>query len=176
MTGKKWIPVVLSLCILSLVCASSAFAQMKIGVVDIQKVVDSSAAGKIASTHLQKKKEALQKKLQTDQKALIDLKKEIEKKSSAWSEDKRAEMARDFQKKQRDLQSESSDARFELKQMWDKELKPIIESLRTVIQTYGEKNGYTVILDSKSGVPYYSPKIDVTSSIIKDLNTATKSK
>ena len=176
MRVKMWIPAVALLSIFSLACASVAFAQVKLGVVDIQKIIDSSDAGKVATSHLQKKKDALQKRLAKDQQALVNLKKEIEKKSSAWSDDKRASMVRDLQIKQRDLQSETSDARFELKQMWDKELKPIIESLRGVIQSFGKKHGYTMILDSKSGVPYYSPAIDVTASVTKELNAAMKSK
>jgi Skp family chaperone for outer membrane proteins len=35
---------------------------------------------------------------------------------------------------------------------------------------YGEKNGYTAILDSKNGVIYHDPAIDVSDIIIKELN------
>ena len=101
---------------------------------------------------------------------MTTLQKEIEKKSSAWSEETKAAKMRDFQKMERELQAKTEDARFELKQLQDKELEPILKALEGVVVKYGQENGYTAIFDSKNGVIYSNPSIDISDVIVKELN------
>jgi len=68
----------------SLVTTGSAFAgDTKIGVINMQKVLASSAAGKKAQKELEKKMNELKATFKKDEDALLALQKEIEKKSSA---------------------------------------------------------------------------------------------
>jgi outer membrane protein len=113
-------------------------------------------------------------KFEGDQKALVELQQEIDKKSSAWSKDVQAEKVRELQTKQRELQVKSEDAKLELKQLQDKELEPILKMLQTVVDAYGEKEGYSVILDSKVAVLYASPETDVSDAVKEELDKRLK--
>ncbi|MBU1137655.1 MAG: OmpH family outer membrane protein, partial [Proteobacteria bacterium] len=93
----------------------------KIGVMNIQKVLLESSAGRKAKDIFEKRMNELQSKFKTEQDSLVVLQEEIEKKSSAWSAEKKAEKVRELQKKQRELQVKSEDAQIELKQLQDKE-------------------------------------------------------
>ena len=62
----------------------------------------------------------------------------------------------------------------ELRQLRDKELEPILKMLQTVVNTYGEKNGYSVILDSKVAVLYAAPSIDLSDVVKEELNKRMK--
>lgn len=146
----------------------------KIGVLDIQKVLLESSSGRKAKEVFEKRANELQTKFQAEQDALVALQQEIEKKSSAWSAEKKSEKVRELQKKQRDLQGKSQDAQLELKGLQDKELEPILKMLQTVVDTYGQKNGYAVILDSKVGVLYNSDAVDVSEDIRKELDKRLK--
>ena len=101
---------------------------------------------------------------------------EIEKKSSAWSAEKKEAQVREYQKKGREFQAKTEDARFELKQMQDKELEPILKTMQGVVDAYGKQNGYTVILDSKIGVIYANSAIDVSADLTKALDQAMMKK
>jgi outer membrane protein len=57
-----------------------------------------------------------------------------------------------------------------MKTLQDKELEPILKALEKVVSAYGKANGYTAIMDSKSGVVYFDEKIDISDAIIKKLN------
>lgn len=149
--------------------AQSAETQ-KIGVMNIQKVLLESTAGKKAKAVFEKRMNELQDKFKTEQDALIALQQEIEKKSSAWSKDKKGEKIRELQMGQRELQVKSEDAKMELKQLQDKELEPILKMLQNVVNTYGEKNGYSVILDSKVAVLYAAPDVDLSDAVKEELN------
>lgn len=151
-------------------------ADMKIGVMNVQRVLVNSASGKSAKAKFDEKMQELQTKFKAEEEELITMQKDIEKKSSAWSEETKQMKVREFQKKRRELQEKSEDARFELKTLQDKELAPILKALEGVVVDYGKNNGYTMILDSKSGVVYFSEAVDVTDTLVKELDAAMAAK
>ncbi|MBW2659960.1 MAG: OmpH family outer membrane protein, partial [Deltaproteobacteria bacterium] len=132
--------------------------------------------GKAAKVRFENKMKDLQKKFKGEEDALKKLQDEIKKKSSAWSEEKKAEKVREFQKSGRELQAKTEDARFEMKQMQDKELEPILKSLEKVVAQYGKDNGYTAIMDSKSGIVYFDKAVDISDVVVKELNKAMAKK
>ncbi len=146
----------------------------KIGVMNIQKVLVESSAGMKAKSVFEKRMKELEKKFKGKQEGLVALQQEIEKKSSAWSAEKKGEKVRELQKNQRELQVESEDAQMEMKQLQDKELAPILKMLQTVVNAYGQKNGYNLILDSKVGVLYASDGVDISEAVKKELDKRMK--
>lgn len=167
---------VMSFCGLNTSVASAA--EIKIGVMNVQKVLVESATGKAAKNIVEAKAKELKNKFQNEENALTAMQQDIEKKSSAWSTEKKETQTREFQKKGREYQAKTEDARFELKQLQDKELEPILKALDGVVQDYGKRNGYTVILDSnpRGGTVYVNPAIDVSADLIKALDQAMTKK
>lgn len=149
---------------------------MKVGVMNVQRVLVGCSAGKAAKLRFDEKMKELQGKLKNEETALTAMQSDIEKKSSAWSEDTRQEKMREFQKMRREAQQKADDARFELKNMQDKELEPILKTLEQVVKEYGDAHGYTLILDARSGVLYGAAGIDISDEIIVELDTAMAKK
>jgi len=164
--------IVVCLALVFSVASQVSAAEMKIGVMHVQKVLVNSVSGKAAKAKFDEKMKDLQSKFKSEEEELVAMQKDIEKKSSAWSEETKQVKVREFQKKRRELQEKSEDARFELKTLQDKELAPILKALEGVVAEYGVKNGYSMILDSKSGVVYFSEAIDITDSLVKELDAA----
>lgn len=149
---------------------------MKVGVMNVQQVLVNSVSGKAAKEKFDEKMKNLQAKFKTEEQELADMQNEIEKKSSAWSEETKQLKVREFQKKRRELQEKSEDARFELKTLQDNELAPILKALEGVVASYGDTNGYTLIIDSKSGVLYFSDAVNITDQLVKELDAAMAAK
>lgn len=149
-------------------------ASVKIGIMNVQKVLIESEPGKEAKKRFEVKKSELEKGFIKEQEALKELQQEIEKKGSVWSKEKKEEKVLEFNKMRRDLQTKTEDARMEMKHLQDKELEPIIKALEKVVDTYGEKNGFTAILDSKNGVIYFDKSTDISDALIAELNKAMK--
>ncbi len=159
-----------ALFVFTLCGAGNGLAAFKMGVMNVQKIVVECDAGKAAKVRFEKKMKDLQASFKAEQDELKALQGEIKKKSSAWSEEKKAEKIREFKKKGRELQAKTEDARFEMKHLQDKELEPILKALEKVVKAYGKDNGFTVILDSKNGVIFFDKKVDISTVIIKKLN------
>ena len=165
---------------LALLCFTISFigagsvvsAEMKIGVMNVQKVLTSSVAGKAAKEKFDAKMKELQDKFKAEEEELLAMQKNIEKKSTAWSEETKQEKVLEFQKKRRELQAKTEDARYELKGLQDKELAPILKALEKVVDTYGTANGYTVILDAKNHVIFFERGIDISDKLIVELDAA----
>ena len=147
---------------------------VKIGIMNVQKVLVESAAGQKAKAKFEKKGKELEAQFTGEQAEIVELQKEIEKKGSVWSKDKKDEMVTEFNKKRRDLQTKSEDAREEMKKLQDKELEPILKALETIVDDFGEDNGFSVILDSKNGVIYFDDALDVSDALIAELNKVLK--
>ena len=150
-------------------------ADLKIGVMNVQQIIVECDAGKAAKVRFDAKMKKLQSTFKVEEEALKGLQDEIKKKSSAWSEEKKAEKVREFQKSGRELQAKTEDARFEMKTLQDKELEPILKTLEKVVDKYGADNGFAAIFDAKS-VIFFDKKVDITEILTKKLNGAIAKK
>ncbi len=153
----------------------SADSQAKIATLNIQKAVSGSKAGQKALKLMEAKKGELEPKFQGDQDALKAQAKEIEKKSSIWSKEVKAEKEREYQKKMREYQLKVEDANYELGQLNKKVIAPIINELRSVVKEFGKREGISLILEKSANNPntnllYSDQTLDITDRIIKELD------
>ncbi|WP_153306404.1 OmpH family outer membrane protein [Desulfogranum japonicum] len=148
-------------------------ADLKIGIIDMQRVVVTSTGGKKAQEIVNKRMKELQGDFKKDEDALLGLQKEIEKKSSAWSDEMKQEKANEFRKMRRDLMAKQEDANVEIKQLREENLGPILQELQKVVSQLGEKEGYTLILPRQAAI-HVDKEIDLTDKVIKALNEASK--
>ena len=150
-------------------------AELKVGVINVQKVLLTCEAGKVAKVKVDAKMKELQDSFKKEEEALKALQDEIKKKSSAWSEEKKAEKVREYQKNGRELQVKTDDAKFEMKQLQDKEVEPILKTLEKVVEKFGKEKAYSAILEARNGL-YFDDSIDITDTIVKKLNEAMAAK
>lgn len=145
-----------------------AAAEIKIGVVDIQKAMELSTEGKKAKAQFQKKVEKLQGELKTKQDEITALKEELERQSSVLSQTARDDKEKSYQYKLRDYQRMVKDSQEEL-QREDQELsQKILKDLQRIIENFGKAEGFDIILErTQSAVLFGSEKVDVTQRIIQ---------
>ncbi len=146
----------------------SAHCETKIAVIDMQKVVRNSKAGKRAMKELNKKFESLKRKLQAKQKELKAFKLDLEKKAPLMSEEARAEKERQYKKMLREFQDQSEDAQYEMRNAEAKKMQPILKKLEKVVTKLGRDRKYLLILEKNMpGLYYVSPSADITNEVIK---------
>ena len=174
------IPVLLVFLLTAVLCCSviaEETAQVKIAVINMQKVVRKSVAGQKAMEKLNKKLKILQKQLRAKQDEINAFKEDIEKKGPLMNEAARAEKEREYKKAFRDLQDEKEDAQFEMRQAETKSMEPILKELEKVVSRIGEEGGYTLILDKNMpGIYFINSDVDITEEVIKAYDNQVKSK
>jgi outer membrane protein len=146
----------------------AAAADLKIGIVDLQRALNESSAGRKAKDQFKGEFEKMQDGLKREKDQLDRMKDDLDKKSVVLKDDQRKNMADDFERRRRDLRRKLEDSDAELRKK-DQELTgSILKDLAVVIQQMGEREGYTVILEnSSSSVLYGAKTIDMTDAVIK---------
>ena len=173
----------LSVVSLGLVLAVPAWAETKVGIVDLQKVLKTSVAGKAAQKKfetLRKEKEAQVVARETDlakrEKTLLAAREEIEKaaqdsggkpteelkaKAMAFQEQVRKleQDAKEFDKRKRKIVDELAAKEGEL-------LKPIEDNIKAKIDAIAKERGLGLVLSRQVAV-YVSDTLDITADVIK---------
>jgi outer membrane protein len=148
-------------------------ADTKIGVIDMKKVLSTSVSGKKAQDIIEAKMKELQAGFKKDEEALVALQKDMEKKSSAWSDEVKQEKAVEFQKKRRDLGVKQEDANLELKKLREQHVNPILKKLEDIVQKVAQDQGYAIILP-RNTVLYATDKMDISDTVTSELNKVMK--
>ena len=156
-------------CHLSLVTLSSAAELMKIGYIDLQRIVYESEAGKKAKSELDALIKSKQAVVDEKRKTLEKLKSDLEKQASALSPEARKAKQDEYEKNEREFLRFAQDSETELRKK-DAELKEmIVKEVFELMDKIGKEEGYTMILD-RSMVIYGNKEIDITNIIIKKYN------
>ncbi len=141
----------------------------KIGVVDFQKVITESDAGKALEAELKQKGEKMQDDLKQKGKEIDDLSQQLAREAMVMSSDKREEMQRELEIKKYDFQALQKKYENQLRQLQIERLKKIQDEILKVAENIGKREGYLLIVDRNSAV-YYPEKIDITDQIIREYN------
>jgi len=157
--------------------ASPAEAAEKTGFVDIREIMLTSSTGKKAAEDFKKSFEKDKAAIQEKEAELKKLKDELEKQRPLLKEDAMKEKELAYQKKFRDYQIMVKDSNEEL-QAKDQDLsRKIIPEILKLVQSIGEKEKYSMIVDV-SAIPlaYYSKENDLTKRVIDEFNKTYKPK
>jgi outer membrane protein len=149
---------------------ASAPASSKVGVINIQAAIASTAEGKQAAAELQSQFAPRSTELQNLQKQIEELRTRLQTGQSTLSDEEKARLAREgdqltraFQRKQQEFQDDSNDAQQEV-------VNRIGRKIVDVLNKYSKENAYSVVLDTSSQttpVLYAANQIDVTQDIIR---------
>lgn len=157
------------LCMVFFVASAGAADVAKIGVVDFQKVLKESEAGRDAQNRIQNKHSEMQNELQTLAGEIEKLQKQIERDSMVMSKDKREEKKREIAIKKMDLRSKKEEYQSQLQEIQSRIVGQLREEIFSLAEKIGKKEGYLMIIE-KSAVIYSPDSIDITDRLINKYN------
>ena len=146
-------------------------APARVAVIDVNKVLMSSSAGKSAYEKLKKMQDdrVAQAKKLDDEIAALD--KDINEKKLTLSEEKLADMTKRLSDKKIAMQRFAQDADRDIGEARDRSLAELEQRIKPVIDKIGKEMGLAVIFNKfESGLVYASDAIDITDSVVKQFN------
>ena len=149
-------------------------AEVKLGSVDMQKLLVLSDAGKEAKEQLAVKAAKYEAEKNVKEEELKKLKGELEKQSVLLSETARVTKEKDYQQKLKEYQRFLKDAQDDLQSKNDEFTNRIVDEIVKQVQEYGKKNGYTFILVKNESMVFMDEKVDLTDDLLKEFNAARK--
>lgn len=148
-------------------------AQGRVAVIDVQKVLTQSTAGKAAYEKLKKMQDDRVAKAKAMDEELRKLDADITAKRISLSEDKLADMQKQLADKRINMQRYAQDADREIGEARDRELQALEAKIKPVIDALGKEMGLAAIFNKfESGLVYASDAIDITDTVVKRFNEA----
>ena len=150
--------------------AASAFAQNKVGTINIQQAIVSTKDGQKAAAELQTRFEPRRKEVEKANATVQALQAQYQKLGTVGSEEAKRKLQTDIEMKTKSLQRESEDANSEFESEQQKVLNELGGRIMQVINKYSTDNGFSMILDISSPqtpVIWASNTLDITNEVIK---------
>ena len=144
-------------------------AEVKIGVIDFQQVVEKSEPGQRVEAGLKKEGERIEAELTKDQDELKALKEKMEREAMVMSREAREEKEIEFRVKARNFQEKEQEFRKMYVEKRNKEVNNLRKVVVEIAQEIGKKEGFTMVM-SNAGVLYNDPAIDLTDKVVAMLN------
>ena len=157
--------------------AAPAPSTLKIGYIDVQRVLARSAAGMAAREQLEKERAGIQKEMDGRRQELEKLRDEIEKKGPLMTADARRDKQEQFDRKRRDAARAADDFQKELEKREATLLQKVLAEMGGIIERVGKEKNYFMIVEKRNaGVLYATTDADLTDEVIRAYDREAGSK
>lgn len=143
--------------------------QLKIGVIDVNKILHESPEAK-------KSGQALEAKFKPRQDQLVSLQEQIKTKTEKLSRDEailssqeKDQLSNDITRLKRDLQRIAQDFQQDLNLERKQAMDKFLTRIKSKMDELADKEKYDLILE-KNAAPFASAKVDITDKVIKQLS------
>jgi outer membrane protein len=165
---KKFTISIALLALLTAVAATPIFAQIKIGVLNSQDVLEKSGEGKKVIARLQEKDKQNQATIAKLDDDIRTLQTKLNTQRITLTEDAILNMTSDLDKKNTERKRLAEDAYSSMQELTQRLFKKVQDELIPIVEALGKERGLDIIFDlAKSGAIYWNPTTDLTAEVIK---------
>ena len=153
---------------------AAAPAPVRVGFVDIQRVLARSSAGVAAREQLEKEKAAMQRQVDAQRGDIEKLRDEL-KKGQLLSVDARREKQEQLERKVRDARRLVDDLQGTLQKKEEALLAKVLQDVSGLIQKVSKDRGFGLVLErQRSSILYATPESDLTDDVLRAYDDETK--
>lgn len=170
--------VAIVICFCLLAAASSYGADVaKIGIVNFQRILETSSAGKKAMAEVNKRGKKIEADLKKKGEGIEAKKDKLEREALVMSKEMREEKEREIRININDFRSLQKKYVAEFKEHEERLVGRIQREVLQIITEMGKKEGFLLILEKReAGVMYFPNTIDITDRVIQKYNASFASK
>jgi len=167
----KTITMILTLTILAFVIPAYALDLNKIGVVDFQKILETSKVGKAAQTEIKSEGEKMEETLKEKGAEIEALKKKLERDALVIDRDTRSDREREIRIKINDIKALQKKYMSDFRDLEARMIERIRSQLIDIIEEIGKRDGFLLIMEKREAGVLYSPTtVDITEKVIRMYN------
>lgn len=136
-------------------------------VVNLQKVIDQSLAGKAAKANMQNELTKIKTKLDQTNNEILNEDKEIKKQASILAKEALAKRKDQLNKRKQEFSAMVKGEEANLGKMNSEAISKIVQGIKKIIDQEVKANSYDFVLEKEeSFILYASPKIDISDQIL----------
>ncbi len=148
---------------------------IKVGILNIEYAVTNSNEGKRDFAALQKKFEPRSTELQNLNKEVEGLKAQLNTQGDKLNDDARAQLVKDLEIKQKNLQRQYEDTQAEYEAQGGEIFKRIADKMTPVVIKYAQANGFGLLLNAsqQGAVIWANETVNITQAVVDQYNTVS---
>jgi outer membrane protein len=150
----------------------AAHAELKIGVVNVPRLLEEAPQAKTAMQALQDEFAPRQREIVAQTKDLKAKEEKLQRDGAVMAENERRNFEKDLRDGQRDIQRKQNEYVEDLNLRRNEELGKLQRSLLQEVQTYAKSSNYDLVLGD--GVLFRNDSIDITAQILSALQANFK--
>jgi outer membrane protein len=150
--------------------ALPAWAEIKIGVVDPQRLLEESPQGKAASESMRTEFAPRQRTLQAQEQALKARQEKLQKDGATMTDDQRVRAEKELRDAARDLERARGEFNDDATAKRNEEMSRLQKTLGEEVRSYAKAQNYDLILTGET-VVYAAPSYDITPAILAALQS-----
>lgn len=148
----------------------NAFADpLKIGVVDLQQIMQKSSQIATINTQLTKEFQPRQQKIINDQKALQDEVDQLNRNTATMTETERNKLQDKIIADRSNLQGMMLSFQRDVNTAQNQAMQKFMSQLSVVVSSVAKNNNFDLVLQ-RAGVPYVKSELDVTAQVLEQMN------
>jgi outer membrane protein len=163
--------------VLLLLSGGPAFSAdpVKIGVVDLQKILETSNSGKAAQNELKVQRDKMQADMKQRGNEIQEIESRMQREAMVMSKETREEKEREHRIKVSDFQALQRKYQSDLQEVERKLMGKLQSEITSLVSDIAKKDGYLLVI-SNIGVIYSLPSTDITDRLIQELNAKSGKK
>lgn len=146
---------------------ASAQGNLKIGVVNVGKLLEQAPQSKVVTDKLQKEFEPRQKTLLAARQKLQTQQETFQKDQAVMGEEERVNLERQIREGQRDLQRDENEYLEDLNARRNEELGKLQREVLQRVQAYASAQKFDLVV---ADAIYFSSAVDITAAVVTALN------
>ncbi len=156
----------------ALLAAGAADAQgLKVAVIDVNKILNESASGKIAKKTIEDRYEELKKKIEVKQEEARKIKDEIDKQKILLGKEKLKEKEDALAAKVAELRQMTQESEKEMQTRQGEQTQRVLKLIEAQLDKIVAAEKIDLVLDrAQGGVVHFSPGMDITDRVLELVN------
>lgn len=160
-----------ALLLISTLAAASAFADVKLGYVDLQRALQEVSEGQFAKAKLKAEIDKKKSEFEAEQKKLREDGMVLDRQSSAMSEEVRIEKMKQLQGRLMQITEKGQKLQVEFVEKERVELKKIFDRMDPIVAAIAQREGLAMVFEkTDSGLVYAPPSMDLTNELVRTYN------
>jgi len=159
-----------------LFAGTSLAHEIKIAVIDVNKVLNQSEAGKVAMKKMEARYEELKKDIDKRQDEAMKLKDEIDKQKVMLGKDKLKEKEDALAAKIADLRRVTQESEREMQERQGELTRDVLKQIEAHVDTVVKAEKYDLVLERSAGIVHVVDHMDITNRVLELVNKGSKAK
>jgi outer membrane protein len=165
---KKCLVILTAILIASV--GSSLAEEIKIGIIDVNKVLNETKEGTDAKNRMKIRYDELQERLSEKQGELKNMRDELEQQKIILGKDKIKEKEDELDKELGEFRKIVAESEKEMRDTESAYTQAILEKIKKTVDTLAKEKGFNLVVDRSGGVVYADEGLDITTEVLEILN------